>query len=403
MTYQNKPLLGTKIIDLTTYGAGPSTGKILGDWGADVIKVESLVGDPSRYTDVNLGFPVENGTSIAWEQLNGNKRAISLDIRMPAGRDVMYRLLESADVLLSSNRLKALEKNGLDWETVSSKFPQLIWAHIGGFGQEGPMSNLPGFDTLCFWANSGAMIDFAEKDTAPLTTPIAVADLALGAMLAGGISAALYQRSRTGKGERVTCSLYGEAAWMMGSMMTGLQSGKTILPKSRLDNPPMTNTYRCRDGEWIILTAFEWERYFPIVCQMMGQPELIEDPRFSTLENGLENKDFLISQMESYFSGVDSEEAIRKLQEADFPHAKLKHINDIFTDEQALANNYIYKVPTRYHGEWYLPAGPIQFGGPYPPEHISAPLLGENTDEVMGEIGYSAEEIAQFKADKVIL
>ena len=403
MQYQNKPLLGVKIVDLTTYGAGPSAGKILGDWGADVIKVESPAGDPSRYTDVNLGFPVKNGTSIAWEQLNGNKRAISLDIRTQTGCNIMYRLLESADVLLSSNRLKALEKNGLDWETISAKFPRLIWAHLSGFGQEGPMAHLPGFDTLCFWANSGALIDFAEKDTAPLTTPIAVADLAAGVMMAGGIAAALYQRISTGKGERITFSLYGEAAWMMGSLLTGIQSGKTVLPKSRQDNPPMTNTYRCRDGEWVILSAFEWDRYFPILCKVIGRPELADDPRFPTLDSGLEHKDYLIGLFEEYFASVDSSEVMKKLAEADFPHAKVKHIKDILDDEQALANNYIYKVPTRYHGDWYLPAGPIQFGGPYQPEHKLGPLLGENTDEIMSEIGYSAEEIAKFRADKVIL
>ena len=402
MQYQNKPLAGVRIIDLTTYGAGPSSAKIMGDWGADVIKVESLQGDPSRHTNVGLGFPVSNGTNIGWEQMNGNKRAISIDIRTKEGLDIMYKLMEGADVFLSNNRMKALVKNGLDWETCSAKFPQLIWAHVGGFGIEGPMSDLPGFDTLCFWAHSGAMADFAERDTSPLTTPIGVADLGAGAMLAGGIGTALYNRTRTGKGEKVTISLYGEAVWMLGSMLTGTQSGKVELPKSRRDNSPLANTYRCNDGEWIILSAFEWDRFFSLLCKVINMPELVSDPRYSTLDNAITNRAYLMDILENFFAGMDSVEARAILTAADFPHAKLNHIKDVVTDEQAWANNFLFKCETLYHGEWALPAGPVQFGGSYPPEHKNAPLLGQHTDEIMGEAGFTAEEIAKFKAEKVI-
>jgi crotonobetainyl-CoA:carnitine CoA-transferase CaiB-like acyl-CoA transferase len=390
MNFQSKPLTGYRVIDLTTYAAGPAVARILADWGADVIKVESLAGDANRYANGSMGWPMAHGTNISWETLNANKRAISLDVRTERGLEIMYQLLETADVFLSSNRLQALQKNRLDWETLSARFPRLIWAHVSGFGQEGPMANDSGFDTICFWAKSGAMIDFAEKDTAPMATPMGFGDYNAGSVLSGAIAAALLQRERTGRGERLSYSLYGQVVWNMTGCLMTTQAGQVSYPKSRKDSPPLANTYRCGDGEWIILTAFEWDRFFPRVCESLECPELPSDSRFRDINAAYANRRVLIEILDEAFAKLDSGEVCARLKDRDVPATRLAHIGDILTDEQALANHYLYRCETRFPdelGTWSIPAPPVQFGGPYPPEHKPAPLLGEQTDEVMREIG----------------
>jgi crotonobetainyl-CoA:carnitine CoA-transferase CaiB-like acyl-CoA transferase len=380
MKYQEKPLAGVRVIDPTTYSAGPNVGRVLADWGADVIKVETPSGDMARVADGNTGLPKAHGTSIQWDCMNGNKRGICLDLRSEEGRGIMRRLLDTADVFLSSNRLQALKAIGLDWETLSAKYPRLIWTHISGYGQEGPLANEPGFDTICFWARSGAMIDFAEKDTAPLASASGSADFNCGPTVAGAVGAALYQREKTGKGTRLTYSLYANGIWDLTSLYLAAQAGKVSYPRSRKDNAPLNNTYRCRDGEWIIITAFDWDIHFPNICKILGHPELPADPRFKDLETAFANKRGIIDIFDGSFAQMDSDTAYARLKEQGVPATKLTHSKDVLSDEQA----------------------PVQFGGPYPPEHKPGPLLGEHTDEVLTELGFSGNAIAKLREGKVV-
>jgi crotonobetainyl-CoA:carnitine CoA-transferase CaiB-like acyl-CoA transferase len=317
----------------------------------------------------------------------------------------MRRLLDTADVFLSSNRLQALKAIGLDWETLSAKYPRLIWTHISGYGQEGPLANEPGFDTICFWARSGAMIDFAEKDTAPLASASGSADFNCGPTVAGAVGAALYQREKTGKGTRLTYSLYANGIWDLTSLYLAAQAGKVSYPRSRKDNAPLNNTYRCRDGEWIIITAFDWDIHFPNICKILGHPELPADPRFKDLETAFANKRGIIDIFDGSFAQMDSDTAYARLKEQGVPATKLTHSKDVLSDEQALANNYIYKFETRFPdelGPWYVPASLVQFGGPYPPEHKPGPRLGELTAEVLPALGFSGNAIAKLREGKVV-
>lgn len=398
---QSKVLEGVKVVDLTTHGAGPCTTRILGDWGADVIKVETFAGDQVRYTDANMGIPFdENLCGPHHDLYNANKRGIVLNLKTDEGKEVMARLLEKADVFMSNSRLKALTKFGLDYETVSKKYPHIIWAHLSGYGTEGPDANDPGYDTVAYWARGGKLADFCEKDTAPLVPPIAVGDLATGATLAGGIAAALYQQAKTGKGDKVEISLYGSSIWNMGSMLLGLQYNKDLqFPKSRKDMSPLVTTYPCSDGNWVSLTMFEWERFFPIVAKMLGIEEYVNDPRFADVDTAYENRDIIIPIMEKKFKTMHTAaEWDEIMKENDLPHSVLKHMKDVLTDEQAFANNYLYRVTTRTLGDCYLPAAPVQIGGNFAPRFTNAPLLGEHTEEVMKECGYSDAQIAEYAA-----
>ena len=163
-----KPLEGVKVIDLTYFVAGPGAAKILADWGADVIKVEPSFGDPGRGTGGTMNDPTEKDCNPFYTAYNANKRGLSLNLKAQEGKDILDKLLETADVFITSYRTGALVRLGLDYDTLSKKHPHIIWAQINGFGDFGPAKDNPGFDTVAFWARSGAMIDIAEKNTSPI-------------------------------------------------------------------------------------------------------------------------------------------------------------------------------------------------------------------------------------------
>lgn len=398
-------LKGVKVIDLTTNGAGPGTTRVLGDWGADVVKVESLEGDMARWTDLSMGFECNNGTNPGYELFNANKRALSINIKTEKGREILDKLISEADVFVSSNRMRALKKNGLDYETMSAKYPHIIWAHISGYGIDGPNGNDPGYDTVSYWSKSGMLADFVERGNDILVPPVGVADLMLGPVLAGGIAAALYRQKQTGKGEKVMCSLYGLAVWSLGYMSLSTQAGSIEYPKSRRSSPPLLNSYKCKDGEWIVLTNFDWDRYFPLLCRLFGAEELIGDPRFANEILGRKNNAPVIDAFEKGMLQKTSLEWAQIFQENDVAFSIVNHIKNVATDEQAIANGYVYPVEgrTKDRRTYMLSAPPVHFKDSMPPEHKNAPLMGEHTDEVLTQAGFSSEEIARWREEKIIL
>lgn len=218
-----KPLEGVKVIDLTYFVAGPGAAKILADWGADVIKVEPSFGDPGRGTGGTMNDPTEKDCNPFYTAYNANKRGLSLNLKAQEGKDILDKLLETADVFITSYRTGALVRLGLDYDTLSKKHPHIIWAQINGFGDFGPAKDNPGFDTVAFWARSGAMIDIAEKNTSPINPPIGFGDATTSCSLSGGICAALYQKQKTGKGCKVMVSLFSQAIWNNSALIVSTQ------------------------------------------------------------------------------------------------------------------------------------------------------------------------------------
>lgn len=198
-----QPLDGVRVIDLTYYIAGPGTAKILADWGADVIKVEPLTGEPGRTTGATLGAPIEDDINPYFAVWNSNKRDIALNLKEPTGREIMDTLLASANVFVTSFRPGALKRLGLDYEAVSQRHPHLVWASINGFGEQGPDKDKAGFDTVAYWARCGAMLDLTERDTSPVNPTLGFGDASTSCSLAGGIAAGLYQQAKTGKGCKI--------------------------------------------------------------------------------------------------------------------------------------------------------------------------------------------------------
>ncbi|WP_324824214.1 CoA transferase [Sinanaerobacter sp. ZZT-01] len=398
----NKPLEGVKVVDLTYFVAGPGTAKILADWGADVIKVEPSFGDPGRKTGATMLMPIEDDVNPFYTTYNANKRGFSVNLKCEQGLQIMDQLLSKANVFVSSYRTGALKRLGLDYEALAERHPHLIWAQVNGFGDYGPAKDSPGFDTVAFWARSGTMLDIAEKDTSPINPPIGFGDATTSCSLAGGICAALYHQAKTGKGQKVMVSLFGQAIWNASSLIASTQYGDEY-PKTRKDAvSPVINSFRCSDGKWIFLSILEYERYFPTLCEVLERKDLIQDERFATTLSGKNNAPALIAEIDKEFAKHTQEEMVRLLSSADIAHEKIQHYSEIISDAQALENNYVVEDTNRDGSKTTYAMTPIKFGNIEVNLSRTSPLIGEHSEEIMSEIGYSENDILKFIKDGVI-
>ncbi|MBR1690977.1 MAG: CoA transferase [Oscillibacter sp.] len=396
------PLKGVRVVDFTVAGAGPAAGKMLADWGAEVIKIEPLDGENGRYTGLTLGLRADEEQNPHEELKDGNKRGIPLNLKDPRGMEVMEKLLDTANIFISNYRPKALTKLGLDYEQMSVKHPQIIWGCLTGFGTEGPIANNPGFDTVAFWARSGAMIDLCENGEVPVTPPFALGDFGTAGTLAGACAACLLQQAQTGKGEKVMVSLYGQAIWDNACIMQAEYHGNHW-PKTRLNpDSPLRNTYKCKDGTWTMISVLNYERYYAPFMKVIGREDLIDDARFNTEVAMRGYKKELMDILDPIFLTKDYAEWDRLLTEGDIAHDKINHIRDTIADEQAIANGYVYKYTNRDGTEDLLVSTPVKFGKAEPIEHRNAPRLGEDSVDIMHELGYSDETIQAWAADGVV-
>ena len=402
ISQMSKPLEGVKVVDLTYYVAGPGTAKILADWGADVIKIEPPGGEPGRTTGLNLGVPSEDEFNPYFGSYNANKRAIILNLKNPDGQEVMDKLLAQADVFVTSFRPGALKRLGLDYETLSAKYPSIIWASINGFGEKGPDKDRAGFDTVAYWARSGAMLDLTEKDTAPLIPTLAFGDANTSGSLAGGICAALYKREKTGKGTKVMVSLFAQALWNLASIVVSSQFGD-IYPKSRIaPNVPMVNSYQTSDGKWLFVTLFD-DRLYPVFLEkVVRRKDLAEDPTYNNPVGAKEHSEELTAIVAAEFAANTQEEMISRLLDADIAHEKINHVRDILQDCQAVANDYIVEVPQKNGKTTLMAQPPVKMDTTEVSLKYGTPAPGEHTRQVLEELGYSGEEIAHLAAQNVI-
>jgi crotonobetainyl-CoA:carnitine CoA-transferase CaiB-like acyl-CoA transferase len=393
----NRPLEGVKVIDLTYFVAGPTAAKALADWGADVIKVEPSFGDPGRNTGAGMTCPAENNANPFFTTYNANKRGLSINLKSEEGLKIMDRLLADANVLVTSYRTEALKRLGLDYESLSGKHPHLIWAQVNGFGDFGPAKDKPGFDTVAYWARSGAMMDIPEKDSGPINPPIAFGDSITGFSLAGGICAALYYQLKTGKGQKVMISLFGQAIWSLSAEIASTQFADEY-PKSRKNAiSPVINSYKCKDGKWIFLSILEHERYCNILWEkVFNRSDLVDDPRYATTLEAKKNAPELIKILDREFAKHTQQEMVEKLTAADIAHEKIQHVKDVLSDKQALENNYLVEWTNRDGSKNLYAMTPVKFGNIEVNRICDAPLIGQNSEEILKEIGYRDDQIEEY-------
>ncbi len=402
MKNNEKLLSGVKVIELSTFLAGPTCAKVLADWGADVIKVEAPFGDPARTAGVIFKMPIGEEENPIHETVNSNKRGISLNVKSEEGKMALYKLIESADVFITNNRTAALKRNGLSYEQLSEKFPHIIFAQILGYGENGPDKDKPGFDYTAYYARGGVMGTLMEKDTAPLNPAAGFGDHQAGMYLAAGICAALYRKQHSGKGEEVTVSLYHTAMFGMSSMIPSSQYGNNWPVTRKKPNSPLMNSYKCKDGRWVQIAVIEYNKYFEKFVKTIGREDLVNDENYNTIKAVSKHTDDMVNIIEEQFAKKDLAEWTKILNEADLPFEKVQLWEEIVEDEQAWANDYLRKVEYENGNTGVLVNTPVKFKNIGLPDFNKAPKIGEHTKDVLLEVGYSSEEIDEMKSNKAI-
>lgn len=401
----DRPLEGVKVVELAMWVAGPSTSAVLGDWGADVIKLEDpKTGDPIRgFVTRTMGDPNAR-IRPPFELDNRNKRSVAVDLRRAEGHAFAMRLIEHADVFVTSLRLDALARMKLDYATLSAHNPRLVYASINGYGHRGPDRDRPAFDYAAAWARSGLMATIAEPGQSPPAQRPAMIDHAVGLGLAGAISAALLGRARTGRGSEVKISLYSMGLWMNASDLTvGLMTGRSPQSESREDRVnPLWSSYRCSDGRWIYFVMIQSDRHWPDFCAALGQPDWLSDSRFKDSESRAKNCAAMTAEIDRAVAAKTAGEWAPIFDRHNLVWAPVRTDSEVLEDPQADAIGAFAAVDHPQIPGCRVVNSPVEFGDGPQPAHRAAPELGQHTEEVALEAGLTWDEIARLKESGAI-
>ena len=398
------PLSGVRVVEITVFQQGPVAGMSLGDLGADVIKVEAKTGDPGRgFMRIIKAEAGLTGNNYYFEHNNRNKRSIVIDLKSKKGKEIFFKLTDTADVFLNNMSIEAPLKMGLGPEVLLKRNPRLIYAQASGWGRRGPDANSLSFDYTGI-ARSGLMMACGERNSPPSQVTPGVGDEIGGLMCAWGVTAALYAREKTGQGQVVDTSLMGSVIAMLGLVMAAPATLGQEFPRGmrNISGNPLYNHYRCRDGKWLVIAHLQPDVYWPKVCRALGMTDIEKDPKFDSIEKRYEHSGELIAMMDKIFATKTRDEWLHILQDGGCICTPIQSPIEVTNDPQALANNYFINVN---HPKW----GPIKMVG-FPWDFSEtpaawqrpAPEFGEHTEEILRELGYPKGEIDAFRTDGVI-
>ena len=394
----NRPLEGLKVVELGTHFAVPSVTRILADWGAEVVKVESLTGDAWRIVGRNQKCPVVDDENPFFTVPNANKQFLALNLKDEDGKAALNKLISTADIFLSNMRLPALKKLGFSYEDLKEAFPSLIYVHFSGFGYEGPDASLPGFDSVAFWARSGSMLDWGVEGNFPFLAPTGAGDAMVGSILCAGVLAAVIGREKTGKGTFVSSSLMGSSIWYNNAAVVSTQYGNKF-PKDK-DHPanPFGWQYQCSDGEWLMIGVVDYADAYRKIMPLMGHEDLVGDERFNTISAVQQHLDEFMPILRAGFMTDTRDNWVRRISELNIVIGKIGHLSELAHDEQAIANRFVVPVTFPSGKTVQMPTVPVQFSA-YEVGDAYAPTgsIGRDDDKILASIGYSAEEIAALK------
>lgn len=393
-----QPLEGIRILDFTHVISGPYCTMLLGDLGAEVIKIEKP-GSGEFYREE--GMKNENGVSIVYPNYNRNKRGITLNIKSPKARDILKELVAKADVFVENQRPGLLNKMGLGYEDMKAVNPGIIFASISGFGQDGPYAQKPAFD-MTIAAISGLMSLNGLPGTVPTKTGAAFSDFLSGIYTALGIVAAIRKREATGEGAFIEVGMMESVisvfdAFIAQHKITGKEPERT---GNRRTGFAPVNVFPVKDGYIYIAGSFQsqWEA----LAKLMGREELIADPRFLKGADRKANEEALEAIVTQWTSSLTSEQAISMLENASIPCAPVKSLGEMVEDEHIKARNSIISCDYPGIGDYPMAASPIRFRGRKQPV-VRAPLLGEHNEDVFSELlSYSAEQVQLLKEEGVL-
>ena len=390
-------LEGIKVLDLSRALAGPYCTMLLGDMGADVIKIERPgKGDDSRA----WGPPFIEGESAYFLSINRNKKSITLNLKSEKGKEILFKLIKISDVLIETNRPGVMEKLGLSFEEVKKVNPKIVYCSISGFGQTGPYKLRPGFDQV-IQGMGGLMSITGEENRPPIKVGVAITDVGAGMYAAIGILAALLRRDKTGKGEYIDVSMLdGTISWLTYQSGRYFASGE--VPKPMGSGHPLIVPYQAfKTKDIYINIAVGNDSLWRKFCETIGL-NITDDPKFSTNAKRVENKEELIKILNEILSKKTGKEWLEILNKAGIPCGPIYKLNDIFSDPHVLSRGMVSEIEHPKAGKIKLTGVPIKFKNSPGKIRLHPPLLGENNFEILEEIGYKKEEIEKFREEGVI-
>ncbi len=406
-----KVMQGIRVLEVAQFTFVPAAGAVLADWGADVIKIEHPVRGDTQRGFLNMGgVTLDPQRHTLFEHPNRGKRSVGIDISTPEGQEVLYELAKTADVFLTNYLPQVRQKNKFDVEHIKAVNPNIIYARGSALGNKGPEREVGGFDGTCFWSRSGVAIAMTpEEMEGPLGQGIpAFGDSIGGMFIAGGISAALLHRERTGESPEMDVSLLSAAIWASGASIaqvaeTGIMSRNTMPVSGGGARNPFQGNYRTSDGGTINMCTLSPTGHIKSLFDHVGLPELADDPRFSEARALFENSGACSDLLVKAFAGQPFEYWRQHLKSFTGQWAPIQSFHEILTDEQALANDMIIEVDAADGSDRKLKLvrSPVQFDGAAI-DTCRSPIASEHTEIVLMELGIEWEKIEEYKAKGAI-
>ncbi len=390
------PLAGIRILDLSAVVSGPLCTQVLGDLGAEVIKLEAPRGDTTRW----MGPPVKGGLSGWFSQFNRNKRSIAIDLKTAEGQEVARRLAREADVVVENFRPGVAERLGVGYEKLVEENPALIYVAITGFGPEGPYRDLPAYDTV-IQGIAGFMPSQGGSGTPQLVRSI-VADKASALTAVYAVMAALLARERgDGRGQRIDIPMLDAfAAFMLPDVFTA----ETFVPKEGPELPfspaDLHRTWETADG-YVVLLVLE-DRQFQALCRALDREDMIDDPRGANLLQRIQHAGELFPMLEEAIKKWPTRELIERARRFGAPVAPVNGIEEFLADPQVAANRTVFETEDSEAGRLRLFRNPVRFARTPTSLRRHPPRLGEQTDEILREAGYDDAQIAKLRADGAV-
>src|SRR5215475_13222646 len=396
------PLAGLRVLDISSFIAAPAAAVVLGDWGADVIKVEGPDGDPNRRIMHDSSNYPKSEVNYPWQMDSRNKRSIVLDLKKPEARTALDRLIEKADVMIVNFPPLVRQKLKLSYEDIKPVNPKLIYASLTGYGETGPDRDRPGFDATAYFARSG-LLDAQRYEGGPPGVPgPAQGDRATAMALVSAILMALVHRLKTGEGSWVGTSLLGNGLWSCGVIAQAALVGAYLPHRPPPDRPrsAMGNIYHTADDRWLQLTIVRADKMWRPLCEALGHASLADDPRFATEPERRARSADLAGIFSDTFASKPYEHWRQALAQHGITFGVISRPQDVPDDQQAVACGAV--VDTAIAEMPRTLANPIKLGFAEPQMATGAPALGQHSDEILVEAGLSREEIARLRKNGAV-
>ena len=394
------PLLaGLKVIDAGSFIAAPAAATVMADLGADVIKLEPPAGDPFRYLRHAPGNPPCE-VDYGWLADNRNKRGLALDLKTEAGRGALYRLIRDTDVFVTNLPLAARERLGVGYEDLAALNDRLIYASLTAYGEHGPERLNTGFDSTALWARSGLM-DMVRPapDSPPAKSLPGMGDHPTAITLYAAIATALFRRERTGRGGYVATNLMANGLWWNALHAQAMLCGAEFPRRPGREDAPsaLHNFYRTADGRWLQLVVIPEDKRWPRLARAVGRADLIEDPRFAARADRHANHRALIGALDAAFATAPLAEWRRRLDEHGVSYGVISTLRDIPEDRQMRESGALAAIDDPGAGAEYVVSSPLWLDGAPRARPSRPPALGEHSEEILREHGFSAEEIEALR------